>query len=91
MGGFFIRDPRQEILLESASVAAQERMAKINTGRRILHIEIPDARSAMASLSEDIRLNAVSIPTSTAIGIVTVRTAGSRAATTAQISDPVGD
>ena len=60
----------------SARVTAQARVANTRTGRIIRLMEIPEALMAMASLSEESRLKPVRIPMSTAIGKVTVRTAG---------------
>ena len=59
------------------------------TSRRI--IEMPLARNAMASLSEDILPKPVKMPTNTAMGMVKVKTLGSIAAEIAQISDIVAD
>ena len=49
----------------SVRVTIQASVAKRRTGRRIRRIEIPDARNAIASLSEDIRPKPVRMPTRT--------------------------
>src|SRR5262245_28724444 len=61
------------------------------TGTRSRIIEMPVARKAMASLSEDILPNPVRMPTKTAIGIVKVKTFGMEAAATAQTDRKVAD
>ena len=72
-------------------VAIQASVAKTSTGRRIRPMEIPEARIAIASLSEDNLLKPVRIPISTAIGIVRISTAGRRAARMSRISEALGD
>ena len=66
-------------------------MASISSGRSKRFIEIPAARNATASASDDILPNPVKRPTSNAIGMVKVRTLGTSATDTAQISAIVAD
>ena len=61
------------------------------TGRRIRLIEMPAARKAMASLSDDIRPNPVKMPTSTAMGMVKVKNVRKSRHRDRQISEAVAD
>ena len=54
-------------------------------------MEIPLARKAIASLSDDILPKPVKMPTNTAMGMVKVKTFGSIAVERAQISEVVAD
>src|SRR5207253_4720101 len=77
---------RGAIHIVMARLDPQARTPRSITGTRSRTIEMPVARNAMASLSEDILPNPVKMPTNTAIGMVKVKTLGRIALTIAQIS-----
>src|SRR5437867_9072989 len=66
-------------------------MANRSSGGSRRFMEKPEARKATDSASDDILPNPVKMPTSNAIGMVKVKTLGTMATDTAQISETVAD
>ena len=82
---------RGAIQMSGARLTAQASPARSITGRSRRFMEMPAARNAMASLSEDILPNPVKMPTRTAIGMVKVKTLGIIANESSPISRRVAD